>query len=315
MHFGKTPIFVLVAGGLLGTLGFASLLFSLTGHSKQAMVPNLASHAVIAGLASDGVPSSATGTPDPTPTAVPTATPGVPSVKGLQVWAGGDSVGAFVAQNFAQDMVAAGAKDDCSTTSASTTGVDNTCYFWKISTGLCRLDYFDWLGKLQQIMATTHPQLMLFMLGGNDAQMLIGADGTASGLTPFSQAWNAGYAARVSQAMDIMTSGGGYLVWVGLPIMLDTNEYPGYNANMQQLNAIFKAEAASHSHVVYLDAYALTSDANGQWAEYLPDIHGVVQQMRVPEGVHLTEQGGEFLAQHAIEALFALMKQEPASTP
>lgn len=100
MHFGKTPIFVLVAGGLLGTLGFASLLFSLTGHSKQAMAPNLASHAVIAGLASDGVPSSATGTPDGTPTAVPTATPGVPSVKGLQVWAGGDSVGAFVAQNF-----------------------------------------------------------------------------------------------------------------------------------------------------------------------------------------------------------------------
>lgn len=318
MRLGKAPVLVLVAGGLLGTLGFGSLLVSISGSSKQVAIESPAAHVVIPGVASDGQPPTPTATPLATATATPIATTsssGPPSLAGLRVWAGGDSVGAFVAQNFAQDMVAAGAADDCSTTSTVSGEVDNTCYFWKISTGLSRLDYFDWLTKLQQVVATAHPDVMLFMVGGNDAQTLISADGSASGLAPFSDAWNAGYAQRVSQAMNTMTAGGGYAIWVGMPIMLDINEYPGYNANMQRLNAIFKAQATIHPRVAYVDAYSLMSDKDGNWAEDLPDIHGVVQQMRVSEGVHLTEQGGEFLAQNAIQALITLMKQQPAAAP
>ncbi len=317
MRLGKTPILVLVAAGLLGTLGFGSLLFSLTGRTTEATIVESGGHAVVPELARDGAPAPPTATPTPTAVPTPATTPeaGPPSVKGLRVWAGGDSVGAFVAQNFAQDLVAAGAVPQCSTTNAISGEVDNTCYFWKISTGLARLDYFDWLGKLQQIVTADHPDVMLFMVGGNDAQTLINADGSATGLAPFTDAWDAGYAARVSQAMDTMTAGGGYAIWVGMPIMLDTNEYPGYNAGIQKLNAIFAAQAAAHPRVAYVDAYTLMSDAQGNWTLDLPDIHGVVQQMRVSEGVHLTEQGGEFLAQHAIQALFALMQQQPRTNP
>jgi len=317
MRLGKTPILVLIAGGLLGTLGFGSLLFSVSGRATQATVVDQGGHAVVPGLARDGAPPAPTATSTPTVVPTPASTPvsGPPSVEGLRVWAGGDSVGAFVAQNFAQDLVAAGTVPRCSTTNAISGEVDNTCYFWKISTGLARLDYFDWLGKLQQIVTADHPDVMLFMVGGNDAQTLINADGSATGLAPFSDAWDAGYAARVSQAMDIMTAGGGYAIWVGMPIMLDTNEYPGYNADIQKLNAIFAAQAAAHPRVAYVDAYKLTSDSQGHWVQDFPDIHGVVQQMRASEGVHLTEQGGEFLAQHAIQALFGLMGHQPPTGP
>lgn len=319
MRLGRTPILVIAAGGVLGTLGFGGLLFSITGHSTQTTVSDGGGHAVIPGLAHDGVAPQPTSTPPatatPAPTATPTAVAGPPSVKGLRVWAGGDSVGAFVAQNFAQDLVAAGATPQCSTTAETSGEVDNTCYFWKISTGLARLDYFDWLGKLQQIANDDHPAITLFMAGGNDAQTLIAADGSPSGLAPFSDAWNAAYAQRVSQAMDILTSNGSYAIWVGMPIMLDANEYPGFNANMQKLDAIFAAQAAAHPRVAYVDAYSLMSDPQGSFAQSLPDIHGVTQQMRASDGVHLTEQGGEFLAQHAIQALFTLMQQQPAATP
>ena len=319
VRLGKTPILMIAAGGLLGTVGFGGLLFAITGHSTQTTVVDQGGHAVIPGLARDGALPQPTAIPaataTPEPTATPTAAAGPPSVKGLRVWAGGDSVGAFVAQNFAQDLVAAGATPECSTTEAADGEVDNTCYFWKISTGLARLDYFDWLGKLQQIANDDHPQITLFMAGGNDAQTLIAADGSPSGLAPFSDAWNAAYAQRVSQAMDSLTSNGGYAIWVGMPVMLDANEYPGFNANMQKLNAIFAAQAATHARVAYVDAYSLLSDSQGNFAQSLPDIHGVVQQMRAADGVHLTEQGGEFLAQHAIQTLFTLMEQQPAATP
>jgi hypothetical protein len=207
-------------------------------------------------------------------------------------------------------MVAAGANPDCTAISSSPTQAENSCYFWKISTGLARLDYFDWLTRLQQAVDAEHPDVMLFMVGGNDAQTLMNADGSADTGNPFSPAWNTAYADRVSQAMDIMTADGRHAIWVGMPIMAVTAEHPAsYNADIQKLNAIYQSEAAQHPRVAYVDAYSLMSGPDGNWAEYLPDIHGVTQQMRIPEGVHLTSQGGEFLAQHAIQALLTLLGQ------
>jgi hypothetical protein len=206
-------------------------------------------------------------------------------------------------------MVAAGAAPDCTPVANSPGEVENTCYFWKISTGLARLDYFDWLSRLQQAVDAERPDVMLFMVGGNDAQALMNPDGSVDTGGPFTPAWNAAYAERVGTAMDIMTAAGRHAIWVGMPIMLDTNEFPGYNADMQKLNAIFQSEAATHPRVAYIDAYSLMSGPDGAWAEYLPDIHGVTQQMRISEGVHLTSQGGEFLAQHAIQALETMLTE------
>jgi hypothetical protein len=48
--------------------------------------------------------------------------------------------------------------------------------------------------------------------------------------------------------------------------------------------------------VRYIDAYRLFSNGSGQYAQYLPDEHGKMQQVREQDGEHLTYAGGLRLA-------------------
>ena len=67
-------------------------------------------------------------------------------------------------------------------------------------------------------------------------------------------------------------------------------------ANVSAVNEVFRAEAAKRPWVTYLDAYALTSDAAGNYAQYLIDEHGALVQARDNDGVHFTSAGGKILA-------------------
>ena len=54
--------------------------------------------------------------------------------------------------------------------------------------------------------------------------------------------------------------------------------------------------AKRHPEVQYVDAYKLFSDADGKFAQDLPDENGKVVTMRAGDGVHLTVDGADYLA-------------------
>jgi hypothetical protein len=54
-----------------------------------------------------------------------------------------------------------------------------------------------------------------------------------------------------------------------------------------------------------VDAWALTSDANGAFTHYLPDETGALVLARGEDGVHFTAAGGRVLARAVLEAALA----------
>ncbi len=135
-------------------------------------------------------------------------------------------------------------------------------------------------------MATYDPDVVVFMVGANDANQVTST---------------AEYAARVGRVMDLMYREGRTVVWMGQPCMGRSD----LAASIPAVNRVFQEQAASRPWVLYIDTWALTSWSDGTCAPSLPDETGVEQMLRTSDGVHFTGAGGRRLAIGALAALFA----------
>ncbi len=108
----------------------------------------------------------------------------------------------------------------------------------RVDTGLSRPDYFDWPAELRIDLANQQPQLVVIMMGANDAQGLVNGSTVTRFGTP---AWNAAYGRRVGAFIDEANAGGAHVLWVGLPPMAS----PQLNAQVQDLNAVDEARVAA----------------------------------------------------------------------
>jgi hypothetical protein len=161
----------------------------------------------------------------------------------------------------------------------------------RISTGLARPDYFDWLTSMQLLVDSYRPDLVIVMLGENDDQSLV--DGQGQVLSPIgTPAWQTGYAARVQDLARIATSGGARLVWVGLPIVRDSGRRP----LLERQNAIFQSMTDVVPNTAYLDTWNLFASAKGGYTSYYRQPNGHVDVIREPDGIHFNSLGYELVA-------------------
>jgi hypothetical protein len=168
---------------------------------------------------------------------------------------------------------------------------------FKLSTGLTRPDFFDWPARLRAIMAQRPaPEVIVFVIGGNDTQNMWNAHRVFVRRTPD---WQAEYTRRAAEVMDIVGSGGARLFWVNMPIMRD----PERNEIVKHMNEAVVAAVEERSWVHYVDTYTLFQDADGAFATYLPDEKGVMVQVRQNDGVHLTWAGNGWVTALVYRAL------------
>jgi hypothetical protein len=69
------------------------------------------------------------------------------------------------------------------------------------------------------------------------------------------------------------------------------------------VNDVFREAAARHPDVTYVDAYTLFSAPDGTFASMLPVPGGKVARVRGADGIHLTPEGGDLLAETVFERL------------
>ena len=68
---------------------------------------------------------------------------------------------------------------------------------FKISTGLNRIDFFDWYARTPQVISKYNPDAVIVIFGGNDDQAILDTDGKfRAELTP---EWKAAYQERVER--------------------------------------------------------------------------------------------------------------------
>ncbi len=179
------------------------------------------------------------------------------------------------------------------------TGVVNAALDARESTGLTRSDYFNWPAELTSDIAKTQPQVVVIMIGANDAQDFLGPPDV-----PYtSPQWNALYSQRVAQFMKIAQSGGATVVWVGMPPMQNA----GLNAQMSDVNAVVQQQAAAAKlPVTYLSSDRSLGTAQGGYTAFITNGAGQVVNVRTPDGTHMTPGGGEVLAQQVVGELQTL---------
>ncbi len=219
------------------------------------------------------------GTGRATPTTAP-PNPKVPTAAHpLRVLIVGDSIGLDLGDALQPDL--------------AQTGVVSAVLDGRESTGLTRPDYFNWPAELQADLKATNPQMVVVMIGANDAQDFLGPPDV-----PYtSPEWNTLYAQRVAQFMQIAESGGATVIWVGMPPMQD----PGLSAQMSDVNAVAQRRAAlAHPPVDFLSTDKVLGTAQGAYTAFITNAAGQVVNVRTPDGTHLTPGGGQVVAQQVM---------------
>ncbi len=152
------------------------------------------------------------------------------------------------------------------------TGVVNASLDARESTGLTRPDYFNWPGELQSDLTKVDPQVVVVMMGANDAQDFLGPPDV-----PYtSPEWNTLYAQRATQFMQLAGSRGATVIWIGMPPM----ENPGLSAQMSDIDTLDQRAAAHQTPPVhYLSTWTLLGTPQG-------GVHRVHHQLRRAGGQH-----------------------------
>lgn len=220
----------------------------------------------------------ATGAANPpvaaTPPPLDDPAPAMPgALAGITAWSNGDSTSYYMSAAFLAMVERAG-------------GTAAIAPSYVVSSGLLNPNLHDWPANLASEMALHNPEVVVFMLGANDA------NGAAANPEA--------YRARVGAVMDQLNTPGRRVAWVGQPIMGRDD----LAVSVPVVNRIFEEEAATRPWVTYVDAYGLTADALGGYATHLPGPDGEPQLMRADDGVHLTPAAGERLARAVFMALF-----------
>ncbi len=221
----------------------------------------------------------------PPPTTVPPNPKLTTAADPLRVLIVGDSIGLDVGGPLQSDLAG--------------TGIVNAALDGRVSTGLTRPDYFNWPAELTADIKSTQPQVVVVMIGANDAQDFLGPPDV-----PYtSPQWNTLYAQRVAQFMQIAGSGGATVVWVGMPPMQD----PGLNAQMSDVNAVVQHQATlAHPAVTFVSTDKSLGTAQGGYTAFVTNAAGQIVNVRTPDGTHLTPGGGQVVAQQVIGELQSL---------
>jgi hypothetical protein len=179
------------------------------------------------------------------------------------------------------------------------TGLTDARLDYRVSSGLARPDFFDWPARFTTLRSETDFEVVVIMLGANDAQPFIVEGAPESYGT---RRWLDAYRTRVVALLDQLTSGGTWVVWVGQPAMGNDD----FDAKMQQLDRLYANAIDRYPTATHLDVRAPTSDESGRYAAYLIDGAGDRQLVRAPDGVHLTAAGADRLAPLVVDAINAI---------
>ncbi len=181
----------------------------------------------------------------------------------------------------------------------ASTGVVNAALDARESTGLTRPDYFDWPAELAADLKTVSPQVVVIMIGANDAQDFLGPPDV-----PYtSPQWNPMYAQRAAQFMSAAESGGATVIWVGMPPM----QNPALSAQMADIDSLDQAQAAAAKPpVTFLSTFKSLGTAQGAYTAFITNSAGQVVNVRTPDGTHLTPGGSQVVAQQVITQLTSM---------
>lgn len=168
---------------------------------------------------------------------------------------------------------------------------------FKVSSGLNRIDYFNWFLYTQEIINEEKPDILIVYLGANDGQNIVADDGKA--YTMDNQInWDNTYKKRVNDFLSLYSPQVKYIFWVGHPIP-ETERFYNYFIRM---NPIYEEQCALFSNCIFVNSWDRFA-INGKFVNQITDNNGNIGKTKSKDGVHLTIHGGNILSDLVIQHL------------
>ncbi|MGH2449351.1 MAG: DUF459 domain-containing protein [Chloroflexota bacterium] len=162
-------------------------------------------------------------------------------------------------------------------------------------TGLARPDFVDWSVLAKQQVAEYHPRAVVVLMGGNDNQNMTLGNKMFYAATA---AWTREYQRRAEVCMRIWARRGHARVyWLSIPPARD----PGWAVTDNHINLALSKAAHQVSGARFLNILGPVTD-KGHYADFV-NVGGVETLVRTPDGVHLSTQGSEIVAQEVLHTL------------
>ncbi len=166
-----------------------------------------------------------------------------------------------------------------------------------LGSGLARLDVFDWLEKIQELVDDFDPDATVVWFGANDLQPMQTAGGI---IRPGSPEWSAEYQRRVGAAMDRLTKReGAYVYWLELPDMRDRR----VQSDVAFINSLLVTAAGNRERAFFVPTRTILSREPGTYSPYIVGPRGMPVQIRDPDGIHLNRAGADLMTEHLLELI------------
>uniref|UniRef100_I2Q1Z6 Uncharacterized protein n=1 Tax=Desulfovibrio sp. U5L TaxID=596152 RepID=I2Q1Z6_9BACT len=152
----------------------------------------------------------------------------------------------------------------------------------KTSTGLESPHFYDWEKALADFLIAEKPDILLVMLGGNDAK---NGRGTPQ--------WSHDFEAKAHRFLEIAGRHKVRVYWVGLPPMREKS----FSQRAWTANEAMRAACATATSCRFIDSWDLFADKSGNFCAK-KTLAGKAVALRGKDGVHFTAAGCKLLTDH-----------------
>jgi hypothetical protein len=156
------------------------------------------------------------------------------------------------------------------------------------STGLNRIDYYDWFSRTRELINSYQPDILVIYVGANDGQHIRAYDGTYCRWP--STAWDVAYKERVMKYFEEFSPEFMKIYWIGHPIPRTTD----FQNKFSKMNDLYMSSSNLFENVIYINSWDRFA-VDGKYSPTLADDDGLVQYVKASDGVHLTQHGSKIL--------------------
>ena len=153
---------------------------------------------------------------------------------------------------------------------------------------------FSWSQEIQE----RRPDVIVLFVGTWEARELTTAAGSV--LTPEAADWATAYRVDVVEPwLDLVTSGGAEVVWIGAPSVGDSSLSDFFSL----INQVFSEAAGDREGVKYLDPTPALGPSGSTFAATVDLPTGENVRLRQLDGLHLCPSGAQLLAELLLDEL------------
>lgn len=172
--------------------------------------------------------------------------------------------------------------------------------FGKPSSGLARLDWYDWISEARRQVSMFSADVVIFQIGGNDGQGLAPAPWETRPVAwRDAPRWSEVYGRRIDLLLSVL-AGQGRIVFVLGPTH---RRSPMARVKLARVAAVQRERSARDERVTWIDMAPLTTDERGAFLERGRDPAGRAVKLRHADGIHFTRAGGAVVALRVMDAL------------